>query len=314
LNDSGTLRNETVGTLVLLNKEHQVSFTFDKKRGVSQQNGDSNPASVRQNFINSCLLGMGQALNLNAVLQTSAFGTGTIYKRPAYVIFEKFNPNDSTDDATRFFFDKETYVLLGVQSGKDDSPISYSDFKNVGGSILPFREYNFQGGQYPTDTIDTIDKLDFDVAIDAREFNLNPAPPQDFYASTLKEKRPDLYKSPSPWAALATGALLGVAQGAANNPSLFASTQQAQLVSLQATIAAQQVGGDLVKLATPSLSGLPANFPASLAGGTSVPTGMRSASVPLMSMGQLQALEGLVLASSSDGTGSDSLARLFSML
>lgn len=308
LNDSGTLRNETVGSLVLQNKEHQVSFTFDKKRGVSQQNGDSNPASVRQNFINSCLLGMGQALNLNAVLQTSAFGTGTIYKRPAYVIFEKFNPNDSTDDATRFFFDKETYVLLGVQSGKDDSPISYSDFKNVGGSILPFREYNFQGGQYPTDTIDTIDKLDFDVAIDAREFNLNPAPPQDFYASTLKEKRPDLYKSPSPWAALATGALLGVAQGAANNPNLFASTQQAQLVSLQATIAAQQVGGDLVKLATPSLSGLPANFPASLAGGTSVPTGMRSASVPLMSMGQLQALEGLVLASSSDGTGSDSFS------
>ncbi|MGB7284687.1 MAG: hypothetical protein WBE13_20640 [Candidatus Acidiferrum sp.] len=242
-NDDGTLRSEGVGSLVLQNSEREVSYSFDRKSGFSApKNDNSTPTALRQNFFNSCLLGVDQASNtLSTVLYTSALGTGTIYKRPAYVIFQKYNPNDSNDDATHYFFDKETFVLLGIQDGNDDSsPVSYSDFRKVGDSILPFREYQYQGGPYPSDTIDTIEKLDLDAAIDAREFDLN-AQPQDLYAATLREKRPQLYKNPSPWAALATGALLGVAQGAANNPSLFASAQQAQLTSLQATILAHQV-------------------------------------------------------------------------
>ena len=310
VNDAGSLRSESVGSLVLQNDKRQVSYSFDKKRGFSApSSSDSNPAGLRQNFLSSCLLGLDQAsTTLSTVLQTSALGTGTIYKRPAYVIFEKYSPTDSTDDAIRFFFDKETYVLLGIQQDKNESPLSYSDFRKVGDSIVPFREYHYEGGQYPSDTIDTIEKFDLDAAMDAKEFDLNPRAPQILYAANLKEKRPDLYKSPSPWAALATGALLGVAQGAANNPSLFASAQQAQLVSLQATIAAQQVGGDLVKLAAPSYGGLTPNSAASLGAGKFSPSGIAAPSTPLMSMGQLQMLEGLVLSSSSDGTGSDTFS------
>lgn len=309
-NDDGTLRSEGVGSLVLQNSEREVSYSFDRKSGFSgPKNDNSTPTALRQNFFNSCLLGVDQASNtLSTVLYTSALGTGTIYKRPAYVIFQKYNPNDSTDDATRYFFDKETFVLLGIQDGNDDaSPVSYSDFRKVGDSILPFREYQYQGGPYPSDTIDTIEKLDLDVAIGAREFDLN-APPQDLYAATLREKRPELYKNPSPWAALATGTLLGVAQGAANNPSLFASAQQAQLTSLQATILAHQVGGDLANQGSASFTGITPNQSALQLKGNFSSGRISGPSAPLMTPAQLRVLEGLILTNSADGKGSDSFS------
>lgn len=309
MTDGKNLRRESANTLVLQNNEHSVTFNFDVKRGVSRPTTQpSTPSGLRQDFMGSCLLGVADASALESVLPTSALGTGTIYKRPAYVIFEKYNANDSTDDATRFFFDKETYVLLGTQAGKDESPDAFSDFRKVGDSILSFREYQYSGGQYPSDTIDTIEKLDFDVALNADEFDLNPATPQILHASTLKEKRPELYKTASPWAALATGTLLGVAQGAANDPTLFGSVQQAQLTSLQATILAKQIGGDFTNFAAPSFTGLSSNQSAMQLKGTLAPGGVAAFSAPLMTPAQLQVLENLILSNSTDGKGSDSFS------
>jgi hypothetical protein len=252
-----------------------------------------------RNNLSRCLIGENSYM-LAYGLPTSRFGTGTLNKRDSYVIM---TPDLGGNDGTYYFFDKQTFILLGYKQHTNGEPISYSDFRQVGEAVIPFKEYEYNGGEYPFDTIRSIEKLDLDLPIDAKEFAIDPPVYANLHATTLREKRPDLYKSGgSVLGALLTGTLEGLA-GGASSPILDAGNQQAaQLRALGDQIAARRASENLANLAVrssstaaPSLSPSPISAPQVF---------------PVFDKSQLQMLQGLVQANSSDGNGQDAASAL----
>jgi hypothetical protein len=303
MDDQGNRRSEGVGNFLdVQNRDRQASFDLQKRTVSSHFEFKDTPLESQiRNNLGRCLIGVNEGLMIYSSLSKSRSGTGTLNKRDSYVIMI---PDPDGADGMYYFFDKETFMLLGHKYHKDGEPISYYDFRQVGQAIIPFKEYEFHGGQYPDDSIRSIEKLDLDQPIDAKEFAIDPPIYANLHATTLKEKRPELYKTGgSAWGALLTGALMGVAGAGADSPILQAGNQQAaQLRALGNQLAARQASQNISKFAANSFSTKVPSF--------SSPAMATPQFVPVLDKVQLQMLQGLVLANSSDGNGQDSTSAL----
>jgi hypothetical protein len=308
LDDKGDLRHEDNGSIEVENLKGDATFNEGSSPEIREFSRFVNPTPVMRRSLEICLL--GDTIRIYDQLAQSRFGTGTFNKRDAYVIVLGDNR-----DGQYYFFDKETFLLIGKQSGaQDKAPESFYDLKPVGEAILPFKRYTFENDEHTADTVDSLESVEFDLAVNDSEFSLNPPVVRSLHSITLSEKRPSLVEraqQPSVFGALLTGTLMGLAGGGANSPILQAGNRQAeqirelgnQLASRQAMVGRSTANLSLMNM--PKFSAPSGAFGA----GAFFDPGLQSAN-----LAQLQSLLGLTQANQSGNEPNSELLQVLQQL
>jgi len=303
LDNQGNMRNEDAGSIEIDNRHGSGNFTEGSSAGTTLAFPETvKAAALMRRALQICLL--GDTITLYDQLAQSRFGTGTFNKRAAYVIVVGDN-----QDGQYYFFDKETFLLIGKQSGANDqTPESFYDFRKTGEAILPFKQYTYENDAHTADTIESLESMEYDLSVSDSEFSLNPPVVRALHSLTLSEQRPSLVaraQEPSVFGAILTGTLMGLAGGSANSPILQAGNRQAeQIRELGNELAARQgqtgrAAATLQSMSMPKFSAPPGLV--GMAGpGTFFDPGLQSAN-----LAQLQSLLGLTQANQT-GNGSDS--------
>lgn len=230
MDNEGHVRQEGANTFLQI-KSKDAFATFDVQKQTQTNHIDTPYSQVQGTFasnLSGCLLGINSLAMEKWSLATARWGTGTLNQNKEAIYIIQF-PFGDKEDAASFYLDKASFNLVGYQVWKDAPVTYYYDFRRVGDAVLPFKSYEFDGGQFPSDSMESIEKLDFDQPIDPKEFSMTPPVYANLHAAVLPEKRPELYKQKTNWLGI-----MSTVASAMSQPNLIQQTTNQQVAAMMA--------------------------------------------------------------------------------
>ncbi|HEV2468308.1 MAG TPA: hypothetical protein VGS78_03875 [Candidatus Sulfotelmatobacter sp.] len=230
MDNEGHLREEGANNSLQINSKDAFT-TFDLQKQTQTNHTDTPYSQVQGTFANNlsgCLLGINSLAMEKWSLSTARWGTGTLNQNKEAIYILQF-PFGDKGDASSYYLDKASFNLVGSQAWKESPVTYYYDFRRVGDAVLPYKSYEYDGGQFPSDSMESIEKLDFDHPIDQKEFSTSPPVYANLHATVLSEKRPELYKQKTNWLGI-----MSTVASAMSQPNLIQQTTNQQVAQMMA--------------------------------------------------------------------------------